>query len=90
MANGASHKSSGLLQGMEEAIPLDTIFLDFWSPGESVTDKSAETKVLMCTCCMTPFTTVGFIGEETTAEKVAILALESFFGPFGLPKLIVQ
>ena len=89
MANGARHESSGLLQGMEEAMPLVTVFLDFWTPGDSITDKGAATKVLTYTCCMTSFAAVGFIGGEITAEKVAILALESFFGPFGLPKLIV-
>ena len=32
---------------------------------------------------------VGFSGGEITVEKVATLPLESFFGPFGLPKLII-
>ena len=31
---------------VEEETPLDTVFIDFWSPGDSVTDKSAAFKVL--------------------------------------------
>ena len=89
MANGARQESSGLVQGMEEANTLDTVFLEFWSPGDSVTDKSAATKVPTYTCCMKSFAAAGFIGGEITAEKVPILALESFFSLFGLPKLIL-
>jgi hypothetical protein len=89
MGNAARHESTGLLQGMCEAAPLEVVFLDFWSPGKSVTDPSAASTVLTYVCCMTGFAAVGFAGGEITAEKVAALALESFFGPFGLPKMIV-
>ena len=89
LVNAARHESTGVLQGMSEAAPLEVIFLDFWSPGKRVTDKSSSSNFLTYACCMIGFASVGFAGGEMTAEKVATLALESFFGPFGLPKMII-
>ena len=74
---------------MGKAAPLDVVFLDFWSPGDSVTDKDSTKKVLTYNCCITSFVAVGFAGDGIDAKSVEILAMECFFTPFGLPRLII-
>ena len=39
MGNAARHESTGLLQGMGEAAPLEVVFLDFWSPGDRMAQR---------------------------------------------------
>ena len=89
LANATMHESAGPLLGLESDAPLDIIFIDYWSPGNRIIEKDGAKKVLMYTCCMTSFAVVAFTWGEINAEAVAMLSMESFFGPFGLPKLIV-
>ena len=89
LANASKHESSGLLEGMEDAAPMDVVFLDMWSPGDSVVDMNSAKKVLTYTYGMSSFAAVAFAGGQINAEYVVVLAMESFFLPFGLPKLIV-
>ena len=50
LANTEKHESSGLLEGMNNAAPMDVVFLDMWSPGDSVVDPKSTKKMLTYTC----------------------------------------
>ena len=89
LANATMYESVGPLLGLETDAPLDIIFIEFWSPDNSIIKKDGAKKVLTYTCCMTSFAAVAFVVWDINAEALAMLAMETLFGPFGLPKLIV-
>lgn len=89
LTNATWHESAGLFHDFESDIPLDVVFLNFWSPGDNVTDKDVTKKILTYTCCMTSFAAMAFAGGVVDAESVAMLAMESFFTQLGLPRLMV-
>ena len=62
LANATMHESAGPLLGLEADPPLDIIFVDFWSPGDSIIEKDWAKKVITYTCCVTSFAAVAFIG----------------------------
>eukprot|EP00957_Ditylum_brightwellii_P124460 9485109-Ditylum_brightwellii.AAC.1 len=79
-----------LIDNMERLGPLYVVFLDMWYPGNSFTEKGCGTSTLTYLCCLTLFVEIAFArGNTLDAEALAMLAMEAFFTPFGLPKLIV-
>ena len=62
LANAPMHESVGPILGLEADSPLDIIFLDLWSPGDSIIEKDGAKKLIMYTFCMKSFVAVAFIG----------------------------
>eukprot|EP00957_Ditylum_brightwellii_P208021 15355524-Ditylum_brightwellii.AAC.1 len=89
MANNATHERAGLMEGWDTKAPLEVAFLDKWTPGESVTDRMGDAKVQIYLCCMSSFAAVAFVKGHPEAEAVTMTAMEAFFTPYGLPKLVV-
>ncbi len=89
LANATSHENQSLLNTLACDVPFDVIFLDIWSPG-SMPDKYGTLKVLTFIDCMTGFAMATFINQgKVDARTIADAALTAFFGPVGLPRLII-
>ncbi len=89
LANATSHENQSLLNTLACDVPFDVIFLDIWSPG-SMPDKYGTLKVLTGIDCMTGFAMSTFINQgKVDARTIADSALTAFFGPIGLPRLII-
>ena len=89
LANATSHENQALLHTLACDVPFDVVFLDIWSPG-SMPDKYGTLKVLTFVDCMTGFAMATFLNQGTIdARTIADAALTAFFGPVGLPRLII-
>ena len=86
LANTTMHKSAGPLLGLEADPPLDIIFVDFWSPVDSIIEKDWAKKVITYTCCVTSFAAVAFIGGgRSTQRPSSCFQLRHYLDPLASP-----
>jgi hypothetical protein len=65
------------------------VYLDICSPEERP-DKYGNVKVLTFIDCMTGFAMVTFLSQcDIDARTIVDAALTAFFGPVGLPRLVI-
>ena len=85
LANTTMHESARPLLGLDSDAPLDIIFVDFWSPSDSIIEKDRGKKVLTYTCCMTSFAAVAFIWGGSTQRPSPCFQWRHYLDPLASP-----
>jgi hypothetical protein len=90
LANAVNMENQAQIETLSCDEPFDCVFLDIWSPGDSVVNKYGDVKVLTYICCMTGFAAGTFLKlSQVNSQTVAMAAFSQFFIPYGLPCLII-
>ena len=79
------HQSAPILQTINCNKPFAIVFLDYWSPGDSVPSPTREKTVLTCLYCVTSFLLAYLLKGLIDAKVTAFTAFASFFSVVGLP-----
>jgi hypothetical protein len=90
LANAVNTENQAQIETLSCDEPFDCVFLDIWSPGDSVVNKYGDVKVLTYICCMTGFAAGTFLKlSQVNSQTVAMAAFSQFFILYGLPRLII-
>ena len=90
LSNAASHEAQAVLHTLTCDAPFDVVFLDFWSPGDSVMDKRGNVKIITYADCMTSFAMATALRlKDIRVDNIAMAVTAAFFTSVGLPRLII-
>ena len=90
LSNAASHETQAVLHTLTCDAPFDVVFLDFWTPGDSVMDKHGNVKIITYLDCMTGFAMATALRlKDVETANVAMAVTAAFFTSVGLPRLII-